>query len=94
MKTLIVSLIFCIVIVPSAVAVFLIFTFLAAFVPKLYFLLTWFAVAFVTLAAMWGPFWFLPSSGGSSASFSGNRQHLTSSQEKNHDQYLEGQVRS
>src|SRR5713226_7300783 len=54
MKTFVISLIIWLLIVPCAVAIFLILTFLAAFVPNLYFVLTWIAVAFATLAAMWG----------------------------------------
>jgi hypothetical protein len=92
MKTLIVSLIICIVFVPCAVAIFLILAFLAAFVPNLYFVFTCLAAAFATFATIWGPFWFLPCSEGSSPSSSGNQQHSISSQEKNHDKYFEGRL--
>ena len=93
MRTLIVSLVIWTFVVPVAVAIFLIFTFLAALVPNLYFVFTSVALAFATLTMVWGPFWFEPFFSGSSGLSSGNQQHTTSLQEKNHEKCLEGQVR-
>jgi len=93
-KIVMVSLIVWLFVVPCAVAIFLILTFLAAFAPNLYFILTWLAVGFATLAMMWGPFCFLESSQGSSTLFSGNQQHSTSFQEKHDEKYLEGHLGS
>jgi hypothetical protein len=93
MRTLIVSLVICIFVVPVSVAVFLIFTVLAALIPNLYFVYTSLALAFATLTMVWGPLWFEPFFSGSSGLSSGNQKHTTSLQEKNHEKCLEGQVR-
>jgi hypothetical protein len=93
MRTLIASLVIWIFVVPVAVAVFLIFTFLATLVPNLYFVFTPLALVFATLSMVWGPFWFEMFSGGSFVLSSGNQQHTTSLQEKNHEKCLEDQVR-
>ena len=74
MKTFLISLIIWLFIVPCAVASFLILTFLAAFVPNLYFVLTCIAVALTTLATIWGPFCLLQSSDDRSAMSSDSRQ--------------------
>ena len=93
MKAFLISLIISLFIVPCAVASFLILTFLAAFVPNLYFVLTCIAVALATLATIWGPFCLLRSSGDRSAMSSDSRQHSISFQEKNNERYLEGSFR-
>ena len=93
MKTFVISLVIWLFIVPCAVASFLILTFLAAFVPNLYFVLTCIAAAFATLATIWGPFCFLQSSDDRSAMSSESRQHSISFQEKNNERYLESSRR-
>ncbi len=93
MKTFVISLIIWLFIVPCAVASFLILTFLAAFVPNLYFVLTCIAVALATLATIWGPFCLLQSSDDRSAISSDSRQHSISFQEKNNERYLESSFR-
>jgi hypothetical protein len=62
MKTLIVSFVIWIFVVPVAVAVFLIFMFLAAHSPDLYFTVTPLGLAFSILTIVWGPFWLEPFS--------------------------------
>jgi hypothetical protein len=62
MKTLIVSFVIWIFVVPVAVAVFFIFMFLAAHGPDLYFTVTPLALAFSVLTMVWGPFWLEPFS--------------------------------
>jgi hypothetical protein len=62
MKTLIVSFVIWIFVVPVAVAVFLISKFLAAQSPDLYFTFTPLALAFSILTMIWGPFWLEPFS--------------------------------
>src|SRR2546430_11030869 len=60
MRMLVIGFIFWIFIVPSLAGSFLILAFLAAFVPPLYFALTWFAIAFTTALVLCGPFWIVP----------------------------------
>jgi len=52
---------FWIFIFPSLVGSFLFLTALAAFVPPLYFALTWFVLAFITALLLCGPFGVIPS---------------------------------
>lgn len=59
MKPLIIAFGFWILLVPSLVASFLIITAIAAVVPLLFLVTTWFGVAF-TAAAFCGPFWTTP----------------------------------
>ena len=54
MRMLVIGFIFWIFIVPSLAGSFLILAFLAAFVPPLYFALTWFAIAFTTTLVLCG----------------------------------------
>ena len=90
MKTLVVSFVIWIFVIPAAVAVFLIFTFLAAHIPDLYFAFASLALAFSILTMVWGPFWLEPFSSAHPKS-----QHRTNSiQEKKYEKYLEGHVRS
>jgi len=93
MKTFVISLIIWLFIVPCAVASFLILTFLAAFVPNLYFVLICIAVAFALLATIWGPCCCLLSSNDRSLISSDSRQHSISFQEKNNERYLESSFR-
>jgi len=83
MRMLVIGFIFWIFIVPSLAGSFLILAFLAAFVPPLYFALTWFAIAFTTALVLCGPFWIVPFArfGFSSSPFS--RHEINPSQEKN-----------
>ena len=60
MKTLTVCLMVWVFIVPCAVAIGLIFAFLATLVPNPYLVCA--CLAFATLAIVWGPFWILTSS--------------------------------
>jgi len=94
MKTLIASFVFLIFVVPAAVALFLIFTFLTSQVPDLYFALVSFGLAFSVLTVVWGPFWLEPFSTVSFRLFPKSRQHTNSVQEKKYAKCLEGQVRS
>jgi len=94
MKTLVVSFVIWIFVIPAAVAVFLIFTFLAAHIPDLYFTFASLALAFSILTMVWGPFWLEPFSSVSFSLFPDSQQHTNSIQEKKHEECLEGQVRS
>ena len=92
MKTLIVSFVIWIFVVPVAVAVFLISMFLAAHSPDLYFAPL--ALAFSILIKVWGPFCLEPFSSISFWLFPKSQQRTNSIQEKKYEKYLEGQVRS
>ena len=94
MKTLIVSFVIWIFVVPVAVAVFLISMFLAAHSPDLYFTFTPLALAFSILTMVWGPFWLEPFSSISFWLFPKSQQRTNSIQEKKYEKCLEGQVRS
>jgi hypothetical protein len=94
MKTLIISLTIWIFIVPAVVALFLIFTFLAAYNPDLYPALASLALAFSILTMVWGPFCLEPFSSASFSLFPKSQQRTNSIQEKKHEKYLEGQARS
>jgi hypothetical protein len=61
MRILAIGFLFWIFVVPSLVASFLFLTVLAAFVPPLYFGLTWFVLAFTTALLLCGPFGVIPS---------------------------------
>ena len=90
MRTLLISFIIWVLIVPALVALLLIFTFIAAFVPDLYFAATSFALAFAVVTMVWGPFWFGPFLGWSGHLFPRNRQHPNSTQEKKHARSFKG----
>ena len=95
MKMLVISFIFWILIVPSLVGSFLILTVLAAFVPPLYFAVTWFLLAFSTALLLCGPFWIIPSAPFARSRFSSSpcrRQEINSSQEKNNEAHLTAEV--
>ncbi len=89
MKTLIVSFIIWIFIVPCAVAIYLVFGFLTARAPNFYFVCTCLAITLAPLAIIWGSFWILNSSRESSAFSPVNHQRSTSFTEKNHEKYLD-----
>ena len=94
MKTLIVSFAIWIFIVPAVVALFLIFTFLAAYSPDLYPALASFALGFSILTMGWGRFWLEPFSSASFWLFPKSQQRTNSIQEKKYEKYLKGHVRS
>ena len=94
MKTLLISFVIWVLIVPALVAVFLIFTFIAAFVQDLYFAATSFALAFGVVTMVWGPFWLGPFVGSSGHPCQRNRQYPNSTQEKKCAHSFKGQVRS
>ncbi len=88
MKILVIWFIFWILIVPSLVGSFLILTVLAAFVPPLYFAVTWFLLAFSTALLLCGPFWiipFAPFARSRVSSSPGSYHEINSSQEKNNE---------
>jgi polyferredoxin len=88
MRVLVIGFLFWIFIVPSLVASFLFLTALAAFVPPLYFALTWFALAFTTALLLSGPFGLIPSTPLArfrSDSFQFSCQKTNPSQEKNNE---------
>lgn len=82
MRTLLISFLIWVLIVPAIVALFLIFTFIAAFVPDVYFASTSLALAFAVVTMVWGPFWLGPFLGSSGHPFSRKREHANSTQEK------------
>lgn len=94
MKTLLVSFVIWVLLVPAFVALFLIFTFVAAFVEDLYFAGTSLALAFAVLTMVWGPFWLGPFSGSSGHSFGRNREHPNSTEEKKRAHSFKDQVPS
>ena len=94
MRTLLISFLIWVLIVPAIVALFLIFTFIAAFVPDVYFLSTSLALAFAVVTMVWGPFWFGPFLGSSGHPFERNRQHPNSTQEKKRARSFKGHLRS
>ena len=94
MKTLIVTFVFLIFVVPAAVALFLIFRFFTSQVPDLYFALVSLGLAFSVSTMVWGPFWLEPFSPVSFRLFPRSRQCTNSIQEKKYAKCFEGQVRS
>ena len=94
MRTLLIALVIWVLIVPALVALFLIFTFIAAFVRDLYFAATSLALAFAVLTMVWGPFWLGPLPGSSGRRSKRNRQRPNSTEEKKRAHSFKGQVRS
>jgi len=95
MKMLVISFIFWILIVPSLVGSFLILTVLAAFVPPLYFAVTWFLLVFSTALLLCGPFWIIPFAPFARSRFSSYRckcQEINPSQEKNNEAHRNAKV--
>ena len=91
MKTLLVSFVIWVLIVPVVAALFLIVTSIAAVVQDLYFAGAMLALAFAVLTMVWGPFWLGPFSGSRGHRFERNSN---SSQEKKRAHSFKGQVRS
>jgi hypothetical protein len=94
MRALFISLVISVLIVPALVTLFLIFTFIAAFVRDLYFAATSIAFAFAILTMVWGPFWLGPLLGSSGHRSKRNRQYPNSTEEKKRAHSFKGQVRS
>jgi NO-binding membrane sensor protein with MHYT domain len=94
MKTLITSFVISVFAAPAAVALFLIFRFLASHVPDLYFAFASLALAFSISTMVWGPFWLEPVSSASFWVLPKFRQRTNSIQEKKYEKYFKGQVRS
>ena len=92
MKTLIVCFAIWMFVVPAAVAMFLIFTFLAVHIPALYITSTFLALALCIFAMAWGPFWPEPFLRPSFWLFPKTHQHTNSIQEKKHEKSLECEV--
>ena len=92
MRMLVIGFIFWIFIVPSLAGSFLILAFLAAFVPPLYFALTWFAIAFTTALVLCGPFWIVPFTRSNSDSLPSSRHETNSSLEKNNEAHHKSNV--
>jgi hypothetical protein len=95
MKMVVISFIFWILIVPSLVGSFLILTVLVAFVPPLYFAVTWFLLAFSTALLLCGPFWIIPFVPFARSRFSSSpcRCHgINSCQEKNNEAHRTAKV--
>jgi L-lactate permease len=74
-KALTVSLIIWTFIIPCVIAIYLILTFLGAFMPNLYFALIGLVVALATLAIMRRLLWIPQSSKEDSTSLSANHEH-------------------
>ena len=94
MKTLFVSFAIWIFVVPAAVAVFLVYTTVAARTPDLYFSVIALALALSILAMVSGPSWLEPFFRASVRLFPKSQQHTNSIQEIKHEKSLEGQIRS
>ena len=94
MKTFITSFVISLFAVPAAVALFLIFTFLASQVPDLYYALASLALAFSISTMVWGPFWLEPLPSASFWVFPKSLQRTISIQEENYEECFKGHVRS
>ena len=94
MKTLIVSFAIWVFVVPTAIALFLLFTFLAAQSADLYPAFASLALGFSILTMVWGPFWLEPLLHVAFRPFPKFQQLTNPIQEKKHEKYLEGQARS
>ena len=85
MKAVAIALFIWVLVVPCAVALFLIFTFIASLIPTLYFAAV--SLALALLISIWGPLSFFPSRPSSSLSApTATRPNL--SQENNHENCL------
>jgi len=88
MKILVIWFLFWILLAPSLVGSFLVLTFLAAFVPALYFALAWFLLAFSTALLLCGLFWIIPFAPLARSGFSSSScscYPINSSEEKNNE---------
>ena len=95
MKMVVISFIVWILIVPSLVGSFLILTVLAAFLPPLYFAVTWFLLAFSVALLLCGPFWIIPFAPFARSRFSSSLckcQEINSSQEKKNEAHRTAKV--
>lgn len=94
MKLLIVSFLISIFVVPSGVALFLIFRFLTSQVPDLYFVVVSLGLGFSILTMVWGPFWLDPFLSPTFQLFPKSQQRTNSIQENKYEKCVEGPVRS
>lgn len=94
MRGLAVAFIFWIGVVPSLVGSFLILAFLAALLPPLYFVLTWFAFSFTAFAVFAGPFCLVPLARSEREHSPNHHRNSTYSEEIHHEHYFAGKIRS
>ena len=93
MKAAGIALLIWVLVVPCAVALFLIFAFIASLGPSLYFAALSLALTLAIFISIWGPLSFFPSQPSSSLSApTATRPNL--SQENNHENCLKPQVDS
>ena len=85
MKTLLFSLLICVLVVPVMVASFLIVTAISALIPDLYFASMSLALTLAILTMVWGAFWRELLSRISFRFFQRNRQSINSLQEKKYE---------
>jgi len=85
MKTLLFSLLICVLVVPVMVASFLIVTAISALIPHLYFASMSLALTLAILTMVWGAFWRELLSRISFRFFQRNRQSINSLQEKKYE---------
>ena len=90
MKTLLFSLLICVLVVPVMVASFLILTAIAVRVPDLYFSSISLALTFTILTMVWGALWRELLSKIRFCFFQRNRQSINSLQEKKYEHSLKG----
>jgi hypothetical protein len=91
MKAAGIALLIWVLLVPSAVATFLILTFIASFVPSLYVAAVLIAAPLTILISIWGPLWFLPPLPSQPHSHSRRQDQ---SQENNHEKCFNAQFDS
>ena len=89
MRTLIVSLMLWVFIVPCAVAIYLMLMFVAKFQPNLYWVCVCLASALATWAIIWGSLWIPNSTRERSAVSSRNRLQATSVPKQKHEKYFQ-----
>jgi len=94
MRGLAIALIFWIGVVPSLVGSFLILAFLAASLPPLYFVLTWFAFSVTTFTVLFGPFCLMHLAQPERQPNPSQYRNSTSTEEMEHEHYFAGQIRS
>ena len=93
MKTAGIALLIWVLVVPSAVALFLIFTFIASLIPTLYSATVSLALTLALFISIWGPLSFFPSQPSSSLSAPmATRPNL--SQENNYENCFKPQIDS
>ena len=89
MRTLLFSLLNCVLVVPVMFASFLIVTAISALIPDLYFASVSLAFTFTILTVVWGAFW-CDLSSIRSRFFQRNRQSINSLQEKKYEHSFKG----